>query len=195
VRVARGAGLRELFSPEQLGALLGLEHPLAWATAEISPDRSATLFQYLVGYRPRYSYGAAKELPPLVSGMELDGAAVVRRLTRAFLAAQTDDWVTSLYGWLQRALLTDLRQRELIRCEDGSHAAAFDGNGHPQVWLPPENETAFRTVKRAIAADEIAYAFLRELGLTEPDLVDEVITSVVRLHSRCARPRESSASV
>ena len=43
VRIARGAGLRELISPEQLGALIGAEAPVAWATAEISVDRTPEL--------------------------------------------------------------------------------------------------------------------------------------------------------
>jgi hypothetical protein len=179
VRLARGAGLRELFSPEQLGELLKVDGEVAWLVAGISADRTHTLHRYLVGHRPP-RWPVQPEIPGLVPGMELNPDGVVRRIEPTFLARQSTEWIISLYRWLspQTALLNTLRSKQIIRRSDGEHVAAFAGD-KPQVWLPPDGETSFPVVDRAIAADPDALAFLGNVGLTEPDVVDEVLTSVL----------------
>src|SRR5262249_39515736 len=126
VRLARGAGLRELVSPAQLGSILGLDREVAWLSAEISPDRTPDLHRYLAGYKPRAIY-AGRETPALVQGMELDAEAVVNRLATDFLDQQSTEWMIRLYAWLssQAALMRNLREREIIRRSDGHHVAAY----------------------------------------------------------------------
>jgi len=179
VRLARGAGLRELLSPDQLGELLSLDSEVAWLVAGISADRTPTLHRYLVGHRPA-SWRTEPEVPALVPGIELDPDAIVRRLDSSFLDRQPAHWTVLLYRWLagQPALLKTLRERPVIRRSDGQHVAAFEGD-RPQVWLPPDGETSYPVVDRSVAADTEALDFLCRLGLTEPDAVDEVVTSIL----------------
>ena len=183
VRLARGAGLRELFSPGQLGELLEADGEVAWLVAGISADRTPALHRYLIGHRPRWSY--EPELPALVPSMELNADAVVHRIDSSFLARQSTDWIISLYQWLakQAALFTTLRWKPVIRRSDGEHVAAFAGDA-PQVWLPPDGETSFPVVHPAVAADSEALDFLCSLGLTEPDLADEVMTTILPRYQR-----------
>ncbi|MGO9960898.1 MAG: sacsin N-terminal ATP-binding-like domain-containing protein [Solirubrobacteraceae bacterium] len=180
LRLARGTDLRELFSPHQLGELLGSNKAIHWASVEISNDRTPTLHRYLVGHRQRYSWSAGRTGRPLVEGMELDPGAVIRRLGPGFLQRQPTQWMIRLYAWLggQKAMARDLRDRAIVRASDGAHVAAF-ANGKQQIWLPPAGETRYPIVDREIARDEDALGFLKLLGLTEPDSVDEVITSVL----------------
>jgi hypothetical protein len=187
VRLARGAGLRELFSPRQLGELLEFDGEVAWLVAGISAVRTPNLHRYLVGHRPRWR--SEPELPALVPGMELDPDAVVRRIDPSFLARQSTDWIISLYRWLaaQPALLNTLRWKPVIRCSDGEHVAAFAGD-RPQVWLPPDGETFYEVVDRAVAADPEALDFLRRLGLTEPDAADEVMTTILPRYQGDEKP-------
>ena len=178
IRLARGAGLRELLSAPQLGALLGEAREIAWGTSAISQDRSAELYRYFIGYRSYYP--RIIQAPPLAPGMEVDPAEVVRRLSAEFLSQQSDEWMIELYDWLsgQRAMIADLRKRPIVRCADGGHVAAFEDDVQ-QIWLPPEGETAYPTVAPLIASDERAHKFLQQLGLTEPDAVDDVLTSLL----------------
>ena len=124
--------------------------------------------------------------------MELNAAAVARRLTPEFLDQQSDQWVARLYRWLagQRALTVRLREALIIRTSDRRHVAAFLGE-RPQVWLPPEGETAYQVVDRAVASDPGALEFLVSLGLTVPDVVDEVLER----SSRDTRPTKSSLPI
>ena len=56
VRLARGGELRELISPVQLGALLGVGRDIAWLHADISQDRTPDLHRYLAGYESQFSF-------------------------------------------------------------------------------------------------------------------------------------------
>jgi hypothetical protein len=188
VRLARGAGLRELLSPEELGELLELDGDVAWLVSGISADRTYILHRYLVGFRPP-RWSTESEVPPLIQGMELDPDAVVRRITPSFLDRRPAEWMISLYRWLagQAALLKSLREKPVVRRGDGEHVAAFDGD-KPQVWLPPNGETSYPVVDRTVAADAEALEFLRRLGLTEPDAVDEVLTAILPQYHTTPRP-------
>ncbi|PXW30397.1 UNVERIFIED_CONTAM: hypothetical protein DES50_108207 [Williamsia faeni] len=189
VRLARGRGLRELLSPEQLGELLEFDGEVAWLTADISADRTQTLHRYLVGHR-LFPWSAEPEVPPLVPGMELDPDAVFRRIDSSFLARQPADWIISFYRWLagQPALVKTLGSKEIVRRSDGKHVSAFAGE-RPQVWLPPDGETSYPVVDRVVAADPGALDFLCTVGLTEPDAADEVVTTILpRYHPDGEKP-------
>jgi hypothetical protein len=187
VRLARGTGLRELFSPEQLGELLESDDEVAWLVAGISADRTHALHRYLVGYREFRRWRSEEDMPTLVP--ELDPDAVVRRIDPSFLARRSTDWIVSFYRWLapQAALRDTLRTKPMIRCGDGQHVAAFVDD-EPQVWLPPDGETAYRVVDGTVAVDPDALEFLCSLGLTEPDAADEVMTAILPRYDGDEKP-------
>jgi len=67
-----------------------------------------------------------------------------------------------------------LRTKPIIRLENGEHIAPFDSNGKPQVYLPTEIKTQYKTVKLILTKNKESLKFLKELGLTEPDLFAEI---------------------
>ena len=181
VRIARGVGLRELVSPEQLGALIGAEGRVSWATADISVDRTPDLRHYLTGYqfrrgsrhvqvpgfaptdgaRPRRGCPASRANLPRRTVRRMDGRSLhlARRTTRA---------------------LPRVPRRQILRREDGEHVSALDDQDRPQVWLPPPiGESSYPTIRRSIAEQPAVLDFLHQIGLTEPDVVDEVLTLIV----------------
>lgn len=170
-KLARGQELRSLFSRQQLTKLFQAEHRLAWLSEDITQDRTPQLRSYLM-----QELGVA----------ELTPDNVVPRLTKDFLEAQSDKWILSLYEFLnnQPALLRQGRLNDLplVRLEDGTHTSA-KADGRLQAFLPSAVESGFRTVGRAVCATDAALAFLRSLGLSEPDPVDDVIGNVLPRYS------------
>ncbi len=164
-RLARTQELRELFDPPQLGALLGAHAELAWLSADISQDRTPELRRYLM-----------EEL----GITEITPETLIPRLTRTYLVAQPDVWITKLYEFLngQPALRWRLDHLPLIRLQDGTHVR-HHANGQPQAFLPGGVTTGFPTVRPSVCATETAREFLHSLGLTEPDPVDDVVRNVV----------------
>ena len=179
--------LRKLFSPAQLSILYGEEHELAWLSSDITRSRVPDIRDYLTQKL------GVKEVTPQI---------IIRKLSRTFLETQSDDWILKLYEFLngQPALLKQPdryplgRQRQrgyypeqqhqfynvpLIRLENGRHVTPAKVNGQPQAFLPSAPKTDFPTVRAAVCSTNEAREFLQALGLTEPDLVDDVVQHVL----------------
>ena len=181
LRIPANRSLRDLLTPSQLGELLGKGTEVHWTSPEISKNRTPKLHRYLFGFEPPYRFVREESIPPLVQDFEVGIERVLEVLTPEFLARQSDEWIARLYRVLgeQKGLAQTLHQRPLIRTESNEHVAAVGPSGDLQIWLPPTGPTTFPTVKRTVAAARESRAFLGLLGLTEPDLVDDVLTSTL----------------
>jgi len=176
IKLARGAGLRELLTPDQLGELYQGAGPLRFAHEAITENQTPLLWDYL-----------SEE----IEVDEVTPTAVVTRLTSGFLAAQPDKWLALFYAFLHQnqALWRAPRYRgeqpgpargkPIIRLEDGRQVAPFLSGGRPAAYLPGPAETEFLTVRRAVADFPEARQFLEALKYTEPDVIAEVLDKVV----------------
>ena len=163
-KIARTQDLRDLIGAKQLAGLFQSDHEPAWLSEDITVDRTPELRSYLI-----------EELDV----HEVTPEWLAPRLSKEFLEAQPDEWIEQLYVFLngQIALLQRLRQMPLIRLEDGSHVA-FNKN-QPQAFLPVGDRTDFPTVRKNVCQSEDALAFLKSLGLSAPDPVDDVIANML----------------
>lgn len=178
-KLARGQELRELLNSQQLSSLFADGVETQWLDAGITQDLTPELQNYLVREL------GIKEITP---------ETAVRRLDTRFLEEQTDTWIEELYVFLagqsalrSRGLLTDLA---LVRLEDGSHVPARDSDGNVCAFLPGDAETGFPTVRETVCRRAEARGFLDILGLSEPDLVDDVVTNVLPQYSSGAGASE-----
>jgi len=164
-KLARTHELRELFSPQQVAQLFGAEEAI-WLTGDITQDRAPEIRQYVMR-----ELGVAEVTPEII----------VPRLNQVFLEAQSDDWISSFYEFLsgQPALRRRLDGIPLVRLSDGRHVVAH-ANGEPQAFFPSDIETGFPTVRKAVCTSPEARSFLITLGITEPDLVDDVVLNVLQ---------------
>lgn len=164
-KLARTQELREMFSQQQVAQLFGAEEA-AWLTGDITQDRAPEIRQFVM-----------REL----GVTEVTPETIVPRLNQAFLEAQADDWITSLYEFLsgQPALKRRLDGIPLVRLTDGRHVVGR-ANGERQAFLPSDIETGFPTVRKAVCTSLEARSFLISLGITEPDLVDDVVLNVLQ---------------
>jgi hypothetical protein len=181
LRLASDAGLRALLRPDQLGLLCGADRPLAFVDESTTEDQSPDLWRYL-----RDEIGIDEVTPE----------AVVARAASEFLVQQSDAWISRLYEFLhQRPALWraprfpdeppgPARTRPIIRLEDGRHVAPFAAGDNPAAYLPGPAATGLPTVRRAVAAVPAARQFLEALKFTEPDVVAEVLDSILPRYLR-----------
>ena len=135
-KLARTQELRELFSPEQVAALFG-SAVAAWLSGDITQDKAPEIRQYLM-----------RELDI----DEITPTKLVPSLTKAFLEAQSDEWMLRLYDFLsgqEKALRRHLDIAPLIRLDDGTHVVARE-NGKAKAFLPSAIATSFPTMRRAV---------------------------------------------
>ena len=169
--LGRSEEIRLLFSSEQLSVLYAKGNEMSWLSADITQDRTPEIREYLMSE---------------LGVEEVDPERITRRLTQDFLVEQPDSWIRTLYEFLngQRAIIRMLtggspRPPEfnipLIRLTDGRHVPL----GEPQTFLPGAGPTDFPTVRPLVCETTEARSFLENLGLREPDLVDDVLKNVV----------------
>lgn len=180
-KLARGADLRKLLDHEQLRKLFQSEATVKWLAGSITQDRTPELRIYLLNEL------VVEEITP---------DSFARRITQSFLSIQDDEWLLEFYGYLsgQEALWRSprwsgdsgglLRSKPIVRLQDDSHVIPFRADGTtPKVFLPPPEDTDFPIVKRSIASDEQAGNFLKRLGLSEPDVFDDIVERVLPKYS------------
>lgn len=168
VQLARTLDLRELFDADQLGNVLKADGPVRWLSADITADRTPALRYYLI-HELGISEQSAESLLP--------------RLGQEFLRAQSDQWLVRLYEYLNKvpAVADRLRNLALVRLEDGRQVAGFV-DGMPQAFFPSDIQTGFPTIRRDICRSADATKFLKWLGLTPPDPVDDVIRNLLPVY-------------
>ena len=176
LELAGRAEVHELLDPDQLGALCGAGRPVWFADQSVTEHLTPVLWRYL-----REEIGIDEVTP----------ADVVSRVTREFLGAQSDEWITRFYAFLfgdsvlWRAPRFDdeepgpARAKPIIRLEDGRHVAPFDDRDRPAVYLPGPVASSLPTVRRAVADSPGVRQFLEALGLGEPDVVAEVLQVIL----------------
>ena len=159
--------LRKLFSIDQLKASFGLTGNVAWLDPQITANRARDLYDYL-----RSTLGVR----------EVDTEQIIRQMDKAFLEQQSDEWIHSLYEFLNNQAA--LRKQNwfaglpLMRLEDGTHIALGAGDP-PRAYLPTSALTDFPTVRRTVCDSKDSLDFLKSLGLREPDQVDDVRMNIL----------------
>ncbi|MGB0386194.1 MAG: sacsin N-terminal ATP-binding-like domain-containing protein [Ardenticatenaceae bacterium] len=176
-KLVRSTEFRTLLGPKQLQLLFnttGSYYQTKWLSSAITSLQTGDLWSYL---------------RQVLKVEEVTPAHFVRHFSASFIEQQSDEWVMNFYRFLadhpslwqisrySRPPL--LRQKPFVRLEDGTHVLPFAKNKIPNAYLPPKQATSFPIVKRQIAADEQALAFLQALGLKEPEQVDEVVKWVL----------------
>jgi len=184
LKLAHGPELPELVGAEQLGALYGAGRtlkPVFFADESITETGTPVLWRYLTEE---------------IGIEEVTAEDVVSRVTRDFLEARPDEWITRFYAFLftdsalwrasrfpgERA--GTARTRPIIRLEDGSQVAPFDAGDRPAVYLPGPAGSGFPTVRRAIADSPAARQFLEALDLVQPDVVAEALELILPRYDR-----------
>ena len=177
-KLARGSGLIDLLSDDQLGKLCSAASRFHWLSAGITQDRTPDLRYYLIEEL------SVEEVTP-------DGFA--RKISKAFLECQSDKWLGSFYRYLldQRTLWHKpvegrdssggiLRGKPILRLHNGTHVAPFLYN-IPSAYLPAlgSTSTVSRTVRSALLEDESARRFLTELGIPYFDLAADVMDRIL----------------
>lgn len=176
-KLARVAKLRDLLNQVQLGQLFESTATIKWLTGEITSDLTRDLHSYLLHKLD------IEEVTP---------ESFARKIDHSFLSAQPDEWFINFYGSLlsQESLWGELskknnssgilRSKPILRLASGKQEFPFKSDGiTPNIFLPPPEETDFPIVSRIITINDQALTFLKRLGLSEPDIFDDIVEKVL----------------
>ena len=174
-KIASADWLRRLLRQEQFNLIFQKE--IKWISGEITETgRYSDLWKYI-----------RQELDV----EELTPDSFARKIDKPFLTEQSNEWFTQFYGHLlgienlwrpPKSSYAGglLRSKPIIRLQDDNQVIPFRADGTtPNAFLPPPEDTDFPVVKRSIAIDESARDFLIRLGLSEPNVFDDIVEKVL----------------
>jgi len=112
---------------------------------------------------------------------EITSDKLVRRITKTFIQAQSDEWLMQFYTYLlEKARYlwkykhNTLKTKPLLRLTNNEIVCAYNRIGKIQVYLPTENESEYPTVKNCFIQNEKSLQFLLALGLDQPKAFEEI---------------------
>lgn len=185
-RLVRGVELMKLLDQDQLRRLSGA-NSVRWLSSDITQNRTPDLRKYLID-----ELGVNEFSPEDFAG----------QVTDDFLRGQSDDWISKFYCFLSehRALWRPaafhgpynhvsegvLRNKAILRVQDGSHVPPFHAGGGPNAYLIPSTSASEQTteaevpiVKAELMRHDDARKFLEALGVPRFDIVEEVMRHVL----------------
>ncbi len=141
-----------------------------WLNTDITYDKTRILRDYLTG---------ELGIP------EITMQKFCSEITEEFIKVKPDSWIVEFYssitknkalyrvsaGYQKKGVL---RERPIIRLEDGSHICPENSSGDIQVYLPTKDDSKFKTVKRALVDIDESNEFLKSLGLVAPSQIAEI---------------------
>ena len=163
--LARGKELATFLNKSDINFLYDKKN---WLSPEITYDRTKELRDYLIDE---------------LDISEVDFSSFSEKISDDFMKRKKDGWVISFYGKLldRRSLWEKtqwnegvLRSKPIIRLTVGGHVAPFDSEGKIQVYFPTGTPTKYKTVKETLVKNKKSLEFLKQLGLSKPDLYSEI---------------------
>lgn len=171
VLLARGKELPDFLDSDDLEILFSKKY---WLDTNITYDRTRELRDYLLN---------ELNIP------EIDFESFARKVSKDFLQNKTDNWLINFYTRLldrsEKGYSVEiLKNKPIIRLENNEHISPFNSEGKTQVYLPADNSSQYPTVKRSLIQNDNSLKFLKELGLTKPDLFAEINEFILPKYQR-----------
>jgi hypothetical protein len=128
----------------------------------------------------------------------LNNNDLINHINGDFLRIQSDEWISNFYFFLskhknlwekkydkdpQKIIYT----KKILRTEAGGQVDLFVDN-KKNIYYPPKDETSFSTVKKSLITNNDIDRFLRNFGLREPSMKDEIYKFILPLYKLQKRP-------
>lgn len=121
---------------------------------------------------------------------EIDFEDFAESITESFIKIKSDKWIINFYRklldkpslWRERTRWQSdavLRKKPIIRLKNNKHIPPYDSYGKIQVYLPTKTKSNYNTIKLSISKNRTALKFLKELGVSEPDIFAEIKEFVI----------------
>ncbi|NFO02690.1 DUF3883 domain-containing protein [Clostridium botulinum] len=166
--LARGSDMVELLDSCDLKMLYNRN---TWLDTNITEDKTKELRKYLL-----------KQLE--IKEVAFDDFS--RSITEEFLSSKSDDWMIEFYKAANErpALLGVgyngvLRSKPIIRTEENNHIQPYL-NKEQYAFIPNENITSKRTLKKSLFNEEKVKECMDKLGLKAADSIDIIIETVTK---------------
>lgn len=124
----------------------------------------------------------------ILKGWSNDEGVSYEGINAQFIEAQPFDWLHRFYHWLgeTRGRAEVILTKPIFLNQQGKATAAFDKNKHAILFLPIEGASGYDTVHEVLLQNEDTVKFIKQIGIREPALRDEIFNIILRQYGSCS---------
>ncbi|MDR3294970.1 MAG: ATP-binding protein [Clostridiales Family XIII bacterium] len=166
--------IAELFSNEQLAALAKNESA-KWVFITFGRQDTQRKNKELTEYIDNITAVWLDE-DDMLKGWSTEDDESYEGITAEFIEEQPVEWLHSFYKWISETKgRTELiRTKQIFLNQDDKAVAAFDSQNQAILFLPTEGGSGYTTVNESLLRNEDTNEFIKQLGISEPSLKDEI---------------------
>ena len=159
--------LSEMFSNQQL-ASMSKNNNAKWIFPSLSTPRSG-------GEGAKYKY-----IRSLVQNSVTD-SSIIDLIDKDFIETQSIDWLYKFYKYISdnKDRTNRILTKPIFLNQDGKAVAAFDTKKQAILFLPTEGGSGYATINEALLQNEDTLTFIKQLGINEPSLRDEIYNIIL----------------
>lgn len=105
-------------------------------------------------------------------------------ITANFIKGQEIDWLFKFYTYVgaTQNRVNKVKQKPIFLDDLGNAVAVFDGNSQEILFLPSAGIDGYKTVNQELLNNEATLALLKQIGIKEPTLKDEIYNLILPLY-------------
>ena len=171
--------IAELFSNQQL-AMLSKNETAKWVFTSFGRQDTRRNNEALTDYIDSLTQVWLDE-GDILKGWSVENGASYDGITHEFIESQTIEWLHRFYKWIAETKgRTELIPTKPIFLNQGGKAvAAFDAKKQAILFLPTEDGSGYATVNESLLQNEDTLVFIKQLGISEPSLRDEIYNIIL----------------
>lgn len=109
---------------------------------------------------------------------------LLNMITAAYIEDQDIEWLFKFYKYIgeRQNRVEAVKQKPIFLDDIGNAVAVFDKKGEEILFLPCEGIDGYKTVNQNLLNSEITVTLLKQIGIKEPTLRDEIYNLILPLY-------------
>ena len=105
-------------------------------------------------------------------------------ITADFIKAQEIDWLFKFYKYVseRQNRVDNVKRKPIFLDEENNATAVFDSRGQEILFLPSAGIDGYKTVNQGLLSNEATVTLLKQIGIKEPTLKDEIYNIILPLY-------------
>ena len=171
--------IAELFTNEQLAVLTG-DNSAKWVFVSFGRQDTLRKNKPLTDYVDSITRAWLDE-DDIINGFSYDDGTEVDGITASFIECQRIMWLHRFYEWISGTAnrTKSAKTKPIFLNQDGKAVFAFDEKGQAILFLPTDGDSDYVTVSGELLKNKHTLAFIKQLGISEPSLRDEIYNKIL----------------
>ena len=160
--------ISNLFTNNQLSQLTNNKNA-KWVFASVSREETVRLQRTLAGYIDS------------ITSDYITQEKIINFITAEFIENQSLEWLHMFYKYVSESTVRRklIKTKPIFLNQNKKAISAYDSKGQVVLFIPSDDVGGYETVNSALLENENTLEFIRQIGIKEPSLRDEIYNVIL----------------